>query len=107
MAQRIVKCKLLKNDTVKIVRGRERGKTGRVLHIDQDKGRAVVEGINMVKKAIRPSAQNKKGGIISIEAAIHISNLMIVCKKCGPVRIGKKLEGEQKIRFCRKCGEQL
>jgi len=107
MAQRIVKYKLRKDDTVKVVNGRERGKTGRVLQIDQEKGRVVVEGINMVKKAIRPSGQNKKGGIISIEAAVHISNLMIVCKKCGPVRIGRRPEGGQKIRFCRKCGEQL
>jgi len=107
MVQRIVKYKLRKNDTVKVISGKERGKTGRVLRIDQEKGRAVVEGINMVKKAIRPSSQNKKGGITSIEAAVHTANLMIVCKKCGPVRIGRKIEGGQKIRFCRKCGEQL
>ena len=100
MAQKIVKYKLRKNDTVKVISGRERGKTGRVLHIDQEKGRAVIEGINMVKKAIRPNSQNKKGGITSIEAAINTANLMILCKKCGPVRIGRKIEAGQKIRFC-------
>lgn len=107
MTQQIAKNKLQKNDMVKVVSGKERGKTGRILSIDLGKGRAVIEGINMVKKAIRPSAKNKKGGIISVEAAVHISNIMVVCKKCGPTRLGKKLEGGQKIRFCKKCGEQL
>jgi large subunit ribosomal protein L24 len=61
----------------------------------------------MVKKSMKPKSQNDKGGIIDIEAALDASNVMIVCKKCGPTRIGIKVDGEEKTRICRKCGERL
>ena len=98
-----------KNDRVKVLAGRERGKQGKVLFVDKAKNRAVVEGINIVKKTRRPDQQNQKGGIIDIEAPIHISNLMVVCPKCDkPVRVGKKeLEDGKKVRICGKCGEIL
>jgi large subunit ribosomal protein L24 len=102
-----VKYKIKKNDQVQIMTGKDRGKSGRVLRVDRDRGRVVVEGLNMVKKAIRPRGQNQKGGITSLEAALAISNVQILCKKCGPTRIGLRTEKEQKVRFCRKCGEQL
>ncbi len=102
-----VKYKIGKDDHVKIISGKGRGKTGRVLEVDRNRGRVVIEGLNMVKKAIRPKGQNKKGGITSVEAPLHISNVMVLCKKCGPTRSGHRFENEQKIRFCRKCGEQL
>ncbi len=99
--------KINKNDQVKIIVGKDRGKTGRILQVDRARGRVFVEGLNMVKKAIRPRGQNQKGGITSVEAAVDISNVMVLCKKCGPTRIGFRIEGEQKLKFCKKCGEQL
>ncbi len=99
--------KIKKNDQIQIITGKDRGKTGRILQIDRVKGRVVVEGLNMVKKAIRPKGQNQKGGISSVEAPLHISNVQILCKKCGPTRAGYRFTGEQKFRVCKKCGEQL
>ena len=61
----------------------------------------------MVKKAMKPKSQNEKGGIIELEAPLHISNVMVLCKKCGPTRIGYKLDGDEKVRICKKCGEAL
>ncbi len=101
------KVKLRKNDVVKVISGREKGKTGRILRIDREKMRAVVEGLNMVKKAVKQRKQNEKGGITSIEAPLSVSKLMIVCKKCGPTRIGYKIDGEAKKRVCRTCGGEL
>ena len=102
-----VASRLRKNDQVQIMKGKDRGKSGRVVKIDHAKGRAMVEGLNMVKKAMKKKGQQQQGGISSVEAAIHLSNLQLVCKKCGPTRIGYKLEGERKVRVCRKCGGEL
>ncbi len=99
--------KLKKEDTVKIIAGKDKGKTGKVLKVNREKGRVIVQGLNMVKKSMKPKSQNDKGGIIDIEAAFDASNVMIVCKKCGPTRIGIKVDGEEKTRICRKCGERL
>ena len=107
MAEALYKMKLKKEDTVEVITGKDKGKRGRVLKIFRDKDRIVVEGVNMVKKAKKRRKQQDRGGIIEIEAAIHSSNLMIVCKKCGPTRIGYKIDGDKKIRVCRKCGEAL
>ena len=105
--QDTVKVKIRKNDNVMITTGKDRGKTGRVLRIDRSAGRVVVEGLNMVKKAMRPKGQNQKGGISTIEAPLEMSNLQIVCKSCGPTRIGYRMGNDRKVRFCRKCGEVL
>lgn len=99
--------KLKKNDTVQIISGRSKGKTGRVLKIDRENGRVFIEGVNMVKKAVKPKKQNDKGGITEIEAPVDASNVMIVCKKCGPSRIGYDYDGDTKVRKCKKCGEVL
>ena len=104
---KIVASKLRKNDHVQVMSGKDRGKSGRVVKIDHSKGRAVVEGLNLVKKAMKAKGQQQKGGISSVEAAIHLSNLQMVCKKCGPTRVGYKVEGERKLRICRKCGGEL
>ena len=108
------KFKIRKEDNVQIIAGKDKGKRGRVLKILRDKDRVVVEGLNMVKKAQKRRNQQDRGGIAEIEAAVHASNVMIVCKKCGPTRIGYKF-GEKdaksgkivKTRVCRKCGEAL
>jgi large subunit ribosomal protein L24 len=101
------KFKLKKEDTVQILTGKDRGKRGRILKILRDKDRVMVEGANIVKKAKKRRNQQDRGGIVEIEAAIHYSNVAIVCKKCGPTRIGYKLDGDKKVRICRKCGEAL
>jgi large subunit ribosomal protein L24 len=104
--KQLVASKLRKNDQVQIMTGKDRGKSGRVVKVDHAKGRAVIEGLNLVKKTMKPKGQ-QKGGISSVEAAIHLSNLQLVCKKCGPTRVGYKLGGERKVRVCRKCGGEL
>ena len=106
------KFKLKKEDTVQIIAGKDKGKRGRVLKIMRDKNRVVVEGANIVRKAQKRRTQQDRGGIVEVPAAIHYSNVAIVCKKCGPTRIGYKIEGAEaseakKIRVCRKCGEAL
>ena len=101
------KIRLRKNDTVKVISGKEKGKTGRILRIERGSMRAVVEGLNMVKKAVKQKKQNQKGGITSVESPLALGKLMIVCKKCGPTRIAYKIDGERKARVCRKCGGEL
>jgi large subunit ribosomal protein L24 len=101
------KYKFKKNDQVQVMFGKDRGKTGRLLRIDRDKGRVVVEGLNMVKKTMKPKGQQQKGGISSVEAPLAVSNVQILCKKCGPTRIGYRMTGSEKVRVCRKCGGEL
>ncbi|MDZ7699525.1 MAG: 50S ribosomal protein L24 [Deltaproteobacteria bacterium] len=98
-----------KNDKVIVHTGKEVGKIGTVLKVDVEKGRVIVEKVNMIKRHSRPSAQTAQGGIIEKEAPLHISNVMIVCDKCAePTRIGKrKLEDGTMVRVCKKCGEPM
>jgi large subunit ribosomal protein L24 len=107
MTQAVHKFKLKKEDTVEVIAGKDKGKRGKILKILRDKDRIVIEGVNIVKKAMKKRKQQDRGGIVEIEAALHSSNLMIVCKKCGPTRIGCRLDGDKKVRFCKKCGEAL
>jgi large subunit ribosomal protein L24 len=101
------KIKLRKDDNVQIIAGKDKGKTGKIIKILRDKDRVIVEGANIVKKAMKRKSQQDRGGIVEIEASLHISNVMIVCKKCGPTRIGYKMDGDTKQRICKKCGEAL
>jgi large subunit ribosomal protein L24 len=98
-----------KNDKVIVLSGKEKGKIGAVLRVDSEKGRVVVEKINMVKRHTRPGGKTAQGGIVEKEAPMHISNLMLVCNKCAePSRIVKRiLEDGSKVRVCKKCGELL
>jgi large subunit ribosomal protein L24 len=97
-----------RNDQVKVIAGVDRGKTGRVLRVDADANRVLVEHVRMVKKNVRPNPQrNIKGGIAEQEAPIHISNVMLVCPNCGPSRVGHKFEGDKKVRVCKKCGNEI
>jgi len=99
--------RIKKGDTVRILTGKDRGKTGDVIRVIKDKDRAVVEGLNMVKRHMRPTQQAPEGGIIEKEAPIHMSNLMLVCTRCKkPTRPkSKTVEGKKKVRVCRSCGE--
>lgn len=97
-----------KGDTVQVITGKEKGKTGKVLTIIRDKNRIIVEKLNMLKKHQRPDMHGK-GGIVEKEGSIHISNVRLLCNKCNTgVRIGyKTLEDGKKVRVCRKCNEIL
>ena len=101
--------KIKKDDKVIVIVGKERGKIGTALKVDAEKGRVIVEKVNMVKKHAKPSAQTAQGGIIEKEAPLNISNVMIVCNKCTePTRIGNRtLEDGSKVRVCKKCGEPM
>jgi len=107
MVEAVHKFKLKKEDNVEIIAGKDKGKRGRILKILRDKDRVVVEGANIVKKAKKRKNQQDRGGIIEVAAPIHYSNVAMVCKKCGPTRVGYKIEGKEKTRICRKCGEAL
>lgn len=98
-----------RDDNVKILAGRDRGKTGRVIRVFTKTEKVLVEKVNLVKRHTRPSQQVPQGGIVEKEAPVHVSNLMVVCNKCGkPTRVAhKKLANEQKVRLCKKCGEIL
>ncbi|MDR0312566.1 MAG: 50S ribosomal protein L24 [Treponema sp.] len=113
MAEKVAhKFKLKKEDSVQIITGKDKGKRGRILKILRDKDRVVVEGANIVKKAKKKRNQQDRGGIVELEAPIHVSNVALICKKCGPTRIGYKFETGKddkptKVRICKKCGEAL
>lgn len=101
-----------RNDMVKVIAGKDKNKQGRVLDVDRKTGRALVEGVQMVKRHTRPNPQRQiKGGIAERERPIALSNLMVLCPACGPVRIGHKVETSggkaRRTRICRKCGAPL
>ncbi|MDD2388920.1 MAG: 50S ribosomal protein L24 [Desulfobacterales bacterium] len=103
------KCLIKKEDKVKVITGKDSGKIGKILKIDNKTKRIVVEKINLVKKHMKPNAQNRQGGIIEKEAPIHRSNIMLMCNKCmTPVRIKMQiLDDGKKIRMCSKCNEPI
>ncbi len=101
------KFKIRKDDTVQVIAGKDKGKRGQVVRIVAKKDAVIVSGVNIVKKAMKKRSQQDQGGIAEIEAPLNISNVAIVCKKCGPTKIGYKIDGDKKIRVCRKCGEAL
>ena len=98
-----------KNDTVKVIAGKDKGKNGKVLRVIAKKDRVIVEKINMIKRHMKPSQQTRQGGILEKESPIHVSNLMLICSKCtDPTRVGyKTLDDERKVRYCKKCQEVL
>lgn len=104
-----VKTRLRKGDTVIVITGKERGKTGKILRVIPEKNRAVVEGLNKVKRHRRPTGAQSPGGIVEKEAAIHLSNLMMLCDKTNkPTRVGVRRDGQgNAVRFSRRSGEAL
>lgn len=101
------KCHIKKDDKVKIITGKDKGKIGKVLKIERKKNRILVENINVVKRHTRPTAQNRQGGIVESESPVPWSNVMLMCSKCmNPVRIQMQtLDDGKKVRSCRKCNE--
>jgi large subunit ribosomal protein L24 len=108
-----VRIEIKKNDNVKVISGRDKGKTGRVLDVNERNGRLLVEHVMMVKRHTRPNpAKQIKGGIAERESPIAVSNVMVVCPQCGPVRIAHHEETTpggktRRTRVCRKCGQSL
>ncbi|MFH1797839.1 MAG: 50S ribosomal protein L24 [Candidatus Omnitrophota bacterium] len=98
-----------KSDTVKILAGKDSGKTGKVLKVYPIKQRAIVQGANFTKKHAKRTRQDEQGGIVKREASIHVSNLVVVCKGCNrPVRIGRNILNDgSKVRYCKKCKEVI
>ena len=105
----MTKLHIKKGDTVYVNAGEDKGKTGRVLKVLISKNRAVVEGINMVTKATKPNAKNPQGGLVNMEAPIHVSNLQLLDPKSGkPTRVGYKVnEDGKKVRISKKSGEEI
>ena len=102
------KLHIKKGDTVKVLSGTDNGKTGKIINVDREKGRAFVEGVNLVSKHTKPSAANPQGGIVKREASVHISNLMVVDSKGQASRTGRKLNKDGKlVRYSKKSGEVL
>ena len=105
----MTKLKIKKNDTLVVLTGEDKGKTGKVLKVLVDKQRAIVEGVNMVNKSTKPSAKNPQGGFVKQEASIHISNISLIDPKSGkPTRVAMKVNEEgKKVRVAKKSGEEI
>ena len=107
--ERPARSKIRKNDTVMVIAGKERGKTGKVLRVIGEKNRIVIERLNMVKRHKKGTGMQNPGGVVEKEASIDLSNVMIMCERCNaPARIGgRRLEDGSGVRVCRRCGEAI
>ena len=103
----MTKLKIKSGDTVKVIAGDHKGTEGKVLKVFVDKNKAIIEGVNMVKKHTKPSAQNPQGGIVEKEAPMHLSNLSLLTSKGEATRVGFKMEGDKKVRFSKKSNEVI
>jgi large subunit ribosomal protein L24 len=101
------KLKIKSGDTVRVIAGDHKGSEGKVLQVLRDKNKAIVEGVNMVKKHMKPSAQNPQGGIVEKEASIQISNLSLLTSNGETTRAGYRVEGDKKVRFAKKSNEVI
>ena len=100
--------KIKKGDTVQVLSGNDKGKTGEVLEIIPKLQKVIVKGVNIRKKHVKPRKQGEEGGIISVECSIHSSKVNVVCPKCNKAtRVGMIKEGKEKIRVCKKCGAKI
>lgn len=96
--------KIKKGDLVKVLLGKDRNKTGKILSVLTAKNRVLVEGVNLYKKHVRPKRQGEKGQIVELPRSLAIANVALVCGSCGKaVRVGYRLEKDKKVRFCKKC----
>ena len=94
-------------DIVKVITGDHKGSEGKILTLSKDKNKAIVEGVNMVKKHMKPDAKNPQGGIVEKEASIQISNLLLLTSKGETTRVGYRMEGDKKVRFAKKSNEVI
>lgn len=102
----MAKVHVKKNDTVFVLSGKDAGKSGKVLEVDSDNSRVIVEGVNMSVKHKKPRGRNQQGGIINQESSVHSSNVMLICESCKrPAKVGRKiLPNGEKVRVCKACG---
>ena len=103
----MAKFKIKTGDTVQVITGDYKGTEGKVLEVLTDKNKAIVEGVNVVKRHTKPSTKNPQGGIVEKEAPIQISNLSLLTKKGETTRVGYKMEGDKKVRFSKKSNEVI
>ncbi|MEM5565292.1 50S ribosomal protein L24 [Psychroserpens sp. AS72] len=103
----MTKFKIKSGDTVRVIAGDHKGTEGNVIKVLKDKNKAIIEGVNMVKKHTKPSAQNPQGGIVEKEAPMHISNLSLLTSKGETTRVSYKMEGDKKVRFSTKSNEVI
>jgi len=97
-----------KGDLVKIIKGNDRGKTGKIIKVFPDKKRVVIDGLNLVKKIKKAKKQGEKGELVSVPRPINRANVMLICPHCKqPTRVEYKKEDEKKYRFCKKCGAKI
>jgi len=97
--------KIKKGDTVKIITGKDKGKTGKILKVLLKKDKILIEGLNLYKKHVRPKRQGEKGEVVLVPRPIDVSNVMLVCPNCNQaVKIGYRSDAERKLRICKKCG---
>ena len=97
-----------KGDTVQVLSGNDKGKKGEVLEVIPKTQKIIIKGVNVRKKHVKPRKQGEEGGIIPVECSIHSSKVNVVCPKCGkPARVGYVMEGDTKVRVCKKCGNKL
>ena len=103
------KIHIKKGDSVMVITGESKGQKGRILEVDRDKSRAIVEGVNLVSKHTKPNAKAPQGGILKKEAPVHLSNLMLIDPTTGkPTRVGKRLNDNNKlVRYSKKSGEEI
>ena len=101
------KLKIKSGDIVKVIAGNQKGVQGKVLRVFADKNRAIVEGVNIVKKHNKPSANNPKGGMTEMELSIDISNISLITSDGQPTRVGFKIEKDKKVRYSKKSDEVL
>ena len=100
--------RIKKGDTVQVLSGKDKGKTGEVLEIQPKTNKVVVKGLNIIKKHSKPRKQGEEGGILSMEGAMHVAKVNVVCPKCGKTtKVGYSEEKGEKVRVCKKCGAKL
>jgi len=100
--------KIKKGDTILIISGKDKGRKSKILQVLSKKQKIVVEGVNIRKKHIKPRKTGEKGQIIETPGSLHISNVKLICRKCGkPIRVGYKIAEGKKFRICKKCGQEI
>lgn len=104
----ITPMKIKTGDMVKVITGKYRGKTGKVVQVFPGEGRVIVEGVNLIKKHIKSRKRGEKGQVLTLPGTVHASNTMVLCPKCGKTtRVAVRIAGDTKVRFCRKCKESF
>ncbi len=100
--------KMRKGDTVKIMTGKDKGKTGKILKVLVKKDKILIEGLNLYKKNVRPKKEGEKGQVVSVPRPINVSNTALVCSSCSQTtRIGQRFDSKRKVRVCKKCGAAI